>query len=417
MANLLIVDDEITTQLVLQDLLESEGHTVWVADNGQQGWDLAQKHLPNLIVCDWVMPGLDGLELCRRVKAHSLLETTFFILLTARENLDDRVCGLDAGADDFIAKPLEAEELLARVRAGLRLHQLNQQLQQSLQDLQATQAQLVHSEKMSSLGRLVGGIAHEINNPISFIYGNLSHVKSYTQTLSGWVRSLRDDASFSREQLLAQLEELDFEFIVEDLDKILNSMKDGSERIRDIVVSLQEFASQDRAGLQEIDIHHSLDLALSMLQPYYLRDDLEQSVKIERNYGEIPTIFGYISPLNQAFFNLLENAIEAVLEKMAIANDPNWSPQVTVKTRPLDSHWLEIEISDTGIGMTSDLQGKMFDPFFTTKPVGRGKGLGLSVSYQIIVKQHGGKLTYRSASQAGSHFYIRLPLKGDLAKA
>lgn len=417
MAHLLIVDDEITTQLVLQDLLESEGHTVWVADNGQQGWELAQKHLPNLIVCDWMMPGLDGLELCRRVKAHKPLETTFFILLTARENLNDRVYGLDAGADDFITKPLEAEELLARVRAGLRLYQLNQQLQQSLQDLQATQAQLVHSEKMSSLGRLVGGMAHEINNPVSFIYGNLSHVKSYTQTLSGWVRSLRDDVSFSREQLLEQLEELDFEFMIEDLDKILNSMKDGSERIRDIVVSLQEFASQDRVGLQAVDVHHSLDLALSMLQPSYLRDDLECSVNIERNYGEIPQVLGYISPLNQAFFNLLENAIEATLEKAAVSEDPNWHPQVTVNTRLLDNRWLEIEICDTGVGIASDLQGKMFDPFFTTKPVGRGKGLGLSVSYQIIVKQHGGKLTYRSAPQEGSHFYVRLPLAGEATQA
>lgn len=412
MARILVVDDDITTQLLLQDLLESEGHEVLVASHGVEGFAQATQHRPNLMVCDWMMPQLDGLELCRRVKQNPQLEATFLILLTARENLSDRVCGLDAGADDFISKPLETEELLARVRAGLRLNHYHQQLSQSLQELQTTQSQLIQSEKMSSLGRLVGGIAHEINNPISFIYGNLAHVEDYTQTLSDLVRSLRDDESFSREQFLERLDELDFDFAVEDLESLLCSMKHGSERIREIVTSLQEFSSKDRQGIHDIDLHHALELSLSMLQPRYTDDNGLRSLDIERQYGELPSVKGHISPINQALFNLLENAIDALLARSQQANSAatSWTPKLAIATRAIDERWVELIISDNGIGIDDQINSKMFDPFFTTKPVGQGKGLGLSVSYQIIVQQHEGQLTYRTSEPDLTHFIVRLPV-------
>ncbi|NMG58618.1 response regulator [Geitlerinema sp. P-1104] len=412
MATILVIDDEITTQLVLQDLLEGEGHDVLMADDGQQGWELASQHGPNLIICDWMMPKINGVDLCRQVKAEPQLEATFFILLTAREHLDDRVCGLNAGADDFISKPIETEELLARVRSGLRLNHLNQQLTQSLHDLQAAQVQLVQSEKMSSLGRLVGGVAHEINNPISFIYGNLSHIKEYTRDISHLIQQIRSDENFSRDQLLGALEDIDFDFVMADLENMLGSMKEGSERIREIVIALREFSSQERSGIHKIDLHHALDLAFSMLQPRLHNAQGRISVMpIEKQYGELPNIEGDIGLINQALFNILENSLDAILRRsQACQQDENWTPKLAISTRSLDSCWVEVEIVDNGVGIDTNLNGKIFDPFFTTKPVGQGKGLGLAVAYQIIVQQHHGQLSYDSQLHQGTHFFMRLPV-------
>ncbi|WP_017661041.1 sensor histidine kinase [Baaleninema simplex] len=416
MTRILAIDDEITTQLLLQDLLESEGHEVLIAEDGQQGWELTLTHRPNLIVCDWMMPQIDGLELCRRIKAEPELEAVFFILLTARENLDDRVRGLDAGADDFISKPIETEELLARVRAGLRLNHLNNQLSRSLQELQAAQAQLVHSEKMSSLGRLVAGIAHEINNPISFIYGNLTYVNEYTSTLSSLVRDVAENPNFSREHFLEQLEDLDINFIVKDIKNVVSSMKDGAERIREIVVSLQEFSSNDRAGLQKIDVCHSLDLALSILE-HRCRDKVSDfTLEIVKNYVELPKIEGYASSLNQVFLGLIDNAIDAVTEAAKTRGD-RWQPKVLIQTCQTPDNWVEVIISDNGNGIQDRIRDKIFDPFFTTKPVGKGKGLGLSIGYQIVVQQHGGQLEYRSQPELGTQFFVRLPLKPNIVEA
>ncbi|MGC9503697.1 sensor histidine kinase [Baaleninema sp.] len=410
MTRILIIDDEITTQLVLQDLLETEGHEVFVADDGQQGWELALEYRPNLMICDWMMPKIDGLDLCRRIKAQPELEAAFFILLTAREHLDDRVRGLDAGADDFISKPIETEELLARVRAGLRLNQLNQELSQSLKELQAAQAQLVHGEKMSSLGRLVAGIAHEINNPISFIYGNLTYVREYSNTLSSLIQNVAKNPNFSRDSFLEQLEDLDINFIVKDMNSVVSSMKDGAERIREIVISLQEFSSSDRAGLQTIDLHHSLDLSLSILE-HRCRDEVgDFSVEIIKNYGEIPKIEGYASSLNQVFLGAIENAIDA-LEEAAIVRERDWKPQLEIRTQKTPENGIEVTISDNGNGIPDAIKDKIFDPFFTTKPVGKGKGIGLSIAYQIVVQQHGGTLEYRSEPESGTQFFVRLPLK------
>ena len=414
MATILVIDDEVTTQMVLQDLLESEGHQVIVANNGRQGSEQASQQHPNLIICDWMMPEMNGIDLCHTIKANPELAATFFILLTAREQIDDRVCGLNAGADDFISKPIETEELLARVRSGLRLNHLNQQLTQSLQDLKDTQVQLVQSEKMSSLGRLVAGVAHEINNPISFIYGNLSHIKEYTHDLSTLIETVRDDDSFSREQLLEALEEIDFDFVTADLEKMLGSMKEGSERIREIVIALREFSSQDRSGVHNIDLHHALDLALSMLSPrVHQAEERASLLTLDKQYGQLSNIQGDIGLINQALFNILENALDAIVEKSRTDPDPDWMPKISLTTRTLDDCWVEIEISDNGVGIDPALNNNVFDPFFTTKPVGQGKGLGLAVAYQIVVQQHQGQLSYDSELNQGTRFVIHLPISQE----
>lgn len=428
MAKILVVDDDLTVQLFLQDLLESVGHQVCLAEDGETGLMEAIKFQPDVLICDWMMPQMDGLEVCRRVKATSELTTTFFILLTAREQVHDRVKGLDTGADDFLSKPIEPQELLARVRAGLRTRQLmqqlsqtNQQLNQTLQELQQTQAQLVQSAKMSSIGSMVGGIAHEINNPVTFIYGNLRHVQSYAQELLELAHLCKQEGS--REEIQAKLEAIDLNFLLQDLPKVLDSMYAGANRIRSIVQSLMNFTQLNRSEKQEIDIHEGIDNTLSLLQHRLQAEGEVTRIQVIQEYGNLPKVACYGGLLNQVFMNIISNAIdcfESRFAKDALEEDSRYSlagsrenstllPTITIRTQFLNPNWVVIKITDNGPGMNKDVLQKIFDPFFTTKPVGKGTGLGLSISYQIIEKQHDGVLKCFSEPGKGSEFWIQIP--------
>lgn len=413
MAKILVVDDDFTIQLVLQDLLESEGYEVTVAADGSQALELAQRLHPDVIICDWMMPIIDGIELCRRVKAIPELVATFFILLTARGQLSDRVKGLNAGADEFLYKPIEIEELLARVRAGLRSHSLALQLSKTLQELQQTQAQLVQKEKMSSLGQLVAGIAHEINNPVTFIYGNLAYLKSYSTELIELLRLYEQFIPNPPPALRDKIAAFDKDFLIQDLQKVIDSMQNGAERIRQIVLSLQEFAQSDRSGLQLVDIHQCLDKTLGILQ-HRLHFTIEKkspptqetaNIEVIKKYGNLPKIECYAGELNQAFLNILNNAIDVLMQK----EEPE--RYITIQTETVDATSVRIKIADNGSGMSETVKSRIFDPFFTTKPVGSGTGLGLAICYQIIVAQHGGTLECFSEPGAGTEFCIQLPIR------
>ncbi len=414
MANILVVDDDLTVQLVLQDLLESEGHEVTVAPDGSEALELALRLHPDVMICDWMMPVIDGIELCRRVKASPELAATFFILLTAREQLSDRVKGLDAGADEFLSKPIETEELLARVRAGLRSRSLTLQLSKTLQELQQTQAQLVQSEKMSSLGQLVAGIAHEINNPVTFIYGNLAHVESYSAELIELLQLYEELVPNPPAAIRDKLAALDKDFLIQDLQKVIDSMQTGADRIRQIVLSLQDFSRSDRAGWQMVDIHQCLDNTLGLLQHrlHFPASEaaskaLESSgIEAIKKYGNLPEVECYAGELNQAFLNILNNAIDVLSQK-----DKPRSPRITITTEIADATSVRIRIADNGAGMSESVKSRIFDPFFTTKPVGSGTGLGLAICYQIIVAQHGGTLQCFSEPGQGSEFCIQLPTR------
>ncbi|OCR01671.1 hybrid sensor histidine kinase/response regulator [Oscillatoriales cyanobacterium USR001] len=421
MAKILVIDDDITVQIVLQDLLESEGHQVAIAIDGQDGLSQAQQNIPDLIICDWMMPYIDGLEVCRQLKANPELATSFFILLTAREKLDDRVKGLDNGADDFLSKPIETEELLARVRAGLRLRGLTQQLEKTLQDLQQTQSQLVQSEKMSSLGQLVAGIAHEINNPITFIYSNLTHVKNYSSDLISLLQLYQKELKNPSAEILQKQQEIELEFLLEDLFKILSSMRIGSERIQQIVLSLQDFSRTDRSGWQPVDVHVGLDNTILMLQHRLPAREGRPDIKVIKEYGNLPQVECYAGLLNQAFLNIISNGIDA-LEVSGFAcpigenfhkevEKYQFKPTIKISTHVLDDTRILIKIIDNGMGMSEAIKARIFDPFFTTKPVGEGTGLGLSISYQIVVQQHKGELKCISESGVGTEFWIEIPIR------
>lgn len=423
MAKILVVDDDFTVQLILQDLLESVGHQVCLAEDGETGLKEAINFQPDVMICDWMMPQMDGLEVCRRVKATPELTTTFFILLTAREQVDDRVKGLDTGADDFLSKPIETQELLARVRAGLRTRQLmqqlsqtNQQLNQTLQELQQTQAQLVQSAKMSSIGSMVGGIAHEINNPVTFIYGNLRHVQNYAQELLELAHLCKQEGS--REEIEAKLEAIDLNFLLQDLPKVLDSMYAGANRIRSIVQSLMNFTQLNRSEKQAIDIHEGIDNTLSLLQHRLQVEGEVTKIQVVKEYGNLPKVECSGGLLNQVFMNIISNAIDALEDDIryslaGIGDKSTFIPTITIRTQFLNSNLAVIQIADNGPGMNKDVLPKIFDPFFTTKPVGKGTGLGLSISYQIIEKQHGGVLKCFSEPGKGSEFWVQIPTEQE----
>jgi predicted ATPase/signal transduction histidine kinase/tRNA A-37 threonylcarbamoyl transferase component Bud32 len=296
-------------------------------------------------------------------------------------------------------------------RQTLSLNQKAQDLEQTLQKLQRTQAQLIHSEKMSSLGQLVAGIAHEINNPINFIHGNIIHTRSYLADLLDLLTLYQQEYPQPTPAIQGKNEEIDLNFLIEDLTKVLTSMQTGSDRIREIVQSLRNFSRLDEAEFKDVDIHSWIDSALLILQHRLNNDDPEREITIVKEYGQIPLVNCYPSALNQVFMNILNNAIDA-LQKTGKTSDEEGYKKPTIILRSfLDhSHNLVLSIADNGIGIEPSVINKIFDPFFTTKPVGSGTGLGLSISYSIIVEKHHGQLTCLSTPGDGTEFIIKLPI-------
>lgn len=415
MAKILAVDDDITVQIILQELLESEGHEVLLADDGEAALRKTQNLQPDLIICDWMMPKLDGLEVCRRIKADPQLATIFLILLTIREQVADRVQGLDSGADDFLSKPIEPSELQARVRSGLRLRQLNQQLSQALHHLKQTQSQLVQSEKMSSLGQMIAGIAHEINNPVTFIHGNLSHIEDYTEDLLDLVECYQQEYPNPSPHLQDKITDVNLDFLSQDFPKVLASMKIGTERLRELVLSLRKFSRLDEAERKPVDLHEGIESALFLVQHRLLNSARQPWIKIIKEYGNLPPFECYPGQLNQVFLHIINNAIDAFERDKEKEQDnsyfPQTSPTIKIQTTVQNNYQVIIRIIDNATGIAERVKPRIFDPFFTTKPVGQGRGLGLSIAHQIVVNQHGGELDCLSQLDVGTEMIIKLPFK------
>jgi two-component system NtrC family sensor kinase len=312
---------------------------------------------------------------------------------------------------------LEAYNLNLEFKVEERTQELNvrnSKLQNLIEELQRTQTRLVQAEKMSSLGQLVAGVAHEINNPVNFIYGNLSHVQTYANDLMELVELYLRLYPHSLPEIAIKTEEIDLEFLQEDLPKILNSMKMGTERIRQIVLSLRNFSRSDEAEFKAVDIHEGIESTLLILQ-YRLKAKAERpEIQVVRDYGNLPLVECYAGQLNQVFMNILANAIDAIEESnfnrtyQEIQTDPTF---ITIRTSVTDSQQVKIIIADNGIGMPPEVAERIFEPFFTTKPIGKGTGMGMSISYQIITEQHGGTLHCNSDAGAGTEFVIEIPIQ------
>ncbi|MDC0834185.1 ATP-binding protein [Geitlerinema sp. CS-897] len=288
--------------------------------------------------------------------------------------------------------------------AADRAQQQAQQLQAALQELQQAQTHLVQSEKMSSLGQMVAGVAHEINNPVNFINGNLSHACDYIQDLLGLIVLYRQRYPNADEDIEDFLDEIDLDFLNHDLPKLLSSMQVGIDRIRAIVQSLRNFSRIDRDSTQPTDLHEGLDSTLLILNHRIKAKGGRPEVKIERHYGDLPLVDCFAGQLNQVFVNIIANAIDAMEE----AGIPQ--PTISLGTEFRDDRWAVIQIADNGPGMDEDVAKQIYDPFFTTKALGKGTGLGLAISRQVVVDKHGGRLDCRSQPGKGTQFEIWLPL-------
>ena len=295
-----------------------------------------------------------------------------------------------------------------------RLEKAIKELQKTLEKLHQTHAQLLQTEKMSSLGQMVGGVAHEINNPVNFIYGNLDFTSEYTKQLLRLIELYQQHYPEPKTEIEEYIEDIDLEFLKEDTSKIISSMKVGATRIRQIVQSLRNFSRLDEAELKTVDIHEGLDSTLLILSNRLTSLSNDSDIQVIKNYGQLPLIDCYPGKLNQVLINLLNNAIDSINEynqQQIFTKIKNHPRQIKISTRVLDHDWVEISIADNGIGIKSEINQKIFDPFFTTKPIGKGTGLGLYVSYQIIVEKHQGKLSYISRSNHSTEFIIQIPIR------
>ena len=289
---------------------------------------------------------------------------------------------------------------LARQTLEQRVDERTQELQAALQDLKQTQVQLIQTEKMSSLGQLVSGVAHEINNPINFIYGNLTYANEYTLQLFKLLELYQQQYPTPTNVIRDQLEVIDFDFIRADLPKVLSSMNMGTERIRKIVLSLRNFSRLDEAEMKAVDIHEGIDNTLLILN-----HRLKQGIEVSKKFDDLPLVPCYPAQLNQVFMNILANAIDVLLSE-----DTQPTKRIVIQTQKVAHNQIWVRIWNNGSGIPVDIRDKLFDPFFTTKPVGQGTGLGLSICYQIVEK-HSGRIEVISEPGQGTEFAIALPIQ------
>lgn len=432
MSNLiLIVDDTPTNLEVVSETLNDAGFDIAIATSGERALQQVERRQPDLILLDIMMPGIDGFETCKRLKANPKTCDIPIIFMTALADTDSKVQALELGAVDYITKPFHEKEVLARVRTHLQLYRLTQNLEsqvaQKTAALQTSQLQLIQSEKMSALGNLVAGIAHEINNPVGFVAGNIEYVVEYTEKLFNIIDLFQRKFPNPDQDLEEIIEANELDYIYQDFPKLLDSMQQGIERIHHISKSLRIFARSDTDYRQAFNLHEGLDSTLLILQHRLKANDSRPAIAVVKKYGDLPLVECFPGQLNQVFMNILANAIDALDEASLGRNGtPEEDPYncITIQTE-LENKTGEtgngktpsipqvtIRITDNGVGMTDQVKQRAFDHLFTTKAVGKGTGLGLAIVRQIVVEKHGGAIAVNSTLGQGTEFVIKLPIKG-----
>jgi two-component system, NtrC family, sensor kinase len=565
--DILIVEDDFISRNILKKMLVEMGHTVIEAEDGEKGWEILKSENVKIVISDWMMPGMNGLDLCKKIRSESFKEYIYVIMLTAKDRRDDLMEVFSAGADDYIPKPFDPEELRARVMTGLRvihleerhnhlahtliesrnklgivldslreeivsldrdmriisvnkafaqrykcepselagqesskqllarcdfmgnesircliadtfskatahktmfsgkdvegnpvyhqiqclpvkddsgevfkvivvsqdvteerhkteeIHNLNEQLmatsakveaqnaelKNTLKRLEDTQAHMIQSEKMASIGQLAAGVAHEINNPTGFVSSNLKTLLDYQQDIAdlidryhelstklqnngnfnGLPQDIRDDI----QKLESFEDEIDIKYIMEDINDLIGDCREGTDRIKKIVLDLKDFAHPGEDKIQTLDINSGLESTLNVVN-----NEIKYKATVQKDFGEIPAIKGYPQQLNQVFMNILVNAAQAIEKK----------GEIVIRTSQVEDQ-VEIKISDTGSGIAPENLQKIFDPFFTTKDVGKGTGLGMNIAYNIVKKHHG-TIEVDSEIGKGTNFTIRIPV-------
>ena len=404
---ILIVDDESAIRELFASSL-GDNYECATAASADEALALLATRIFALVISDMMMPGRNGVELLREVKAR--YPETAVIMISGVDRPQRVRDALRVGAFDYLIKPCDLDvltlsveralerRLLQRTAASYKAHLENQnvELANSKTELERLQGQLVHTEKMASLGQLSAGIAHELNNPAGFIYGNVDILRDYIIDLERILR-VYDEIDLPPEaaSLVASLKaEVNYERLLADLSSIIADCREGAQRICDVVKNLRLFSRLDEADLKKIDIHEGLDSTLRLLSRYYSAGP----IVLRRDYADLPLVYCYAGQLNQVWMNLLGNAAQAV----------GAEGEVSISTR-MEGDWISVAITDTGAGIAEEHLARIFDPFFTTKPVGEGTGLGLAISYGII-ERHGGAITVMSEVGSGTTFTVKIPV-------
>lgn len=423
-AKILVVDDTPANLEVITETLSSVGYTVATAISGERALKRLNVQIPDLILLDVQMPGMDGFETCHQLKSDPSTASIPVIFITALSDIGSIVRGFSLGAVDYINKPFQELELLTRVKTHLQLSSLTQslekrvaertiELQTALEQLQQSRLQLVQHEKMSALGNLVAGIAHEINNPIGFLNGSVGNVEDYVRDLLDHLALYQQHCPQTVASIRDHAEEIDLEFLSDDLPTVLRSMQEAIDRIKTISTSLRTFSRTDAEYKVSADLHEGIDSTLMILKYRLKADEHRPAIHVIQDYGELPSIECFPGQLNQVFMNILANAID-VFDEMALTSswdDLQDTPQsITIQTALVASAMVEIRIRDNGKGMPEAVKAKIFDHLFTTKDVGKGTGLGLAIAHQIVVEKHNGSLEVQSEVGRGTEFLIRLPI-------
>jgi signal transduction histidine kinase len=413
---ILIVDDTPTNLDVISEALSNAGFDVAIATSGERALQQIDRKLPDLILLDIMMPGIDGFETCRRLKANQRTCDIPIIFMTALVDADSKVRALELGAVDYVTKPFYEQEVLARVKTHLQLRQLTQMLQHQVEqktlELQASQLQLIQGEKMSALGQLVAGVAHEINNPVGFIRGNLRYAEEYIKDLLHLVDVYQQNYPQPIKEVQQEIEAIELDYLRKDWPKLMQSLQTGIHRIQDISNSLRTFSRADSDCPVLFDIHEGIDSTILILKHRLKANESRPNIEIIKKYGQLQPVECYAGQLNQVFMNILVNAIDAIEESnqsksfQEIQASHN---RISIQTSQTKNH-ATICIQDNGIGMSEEVKQKIFKYLFTTKEVGKGTGLGLAIARQIVEEKHGGRIEVNSTIGQGTEFIIQIPL-------
>ncbi|MEH2066897.1 MAG: ATP-binding protein [Nostoc sp.] len=413
---ILLIDDQVIIGEAISRIIANETDISFnYFNDSTQAIHKAIAIEPTVILLDLIMPDIDGLMLLRWFRSHPSTRDIPIIMLSSKEEPKLKAEAFAEGANDYLIKLPDAIELIARIRyhskaynnlkalstATVNAKLQAQELEDTVRKLQTTQVQLIQTEKMSSLGRMVAGLAHEINNPINFIHGNFNYLHEHIHSLLSLIQFYQKEYPEAQKIILDEIGEIDLDFLIDDFQKILVSMRLGTDRIKEIVLSLKNFSRLDESEKKAVNIHEGIESTL-----FLLNHRLKPKIEVIKEYAHLPLVECYPAQLNQVFLNVINNAIDSLLEDL----NYQYQKQIIIRTEVTDLETIKVKIIDNGSGIAPEIQSKIFDPFFTTKPVNKGTGLGLAISYQIIEKHHG-RIYVKSQLGNGAEFIIEIPIR------
>jgi len=399
---IVFADDDIVARKLVLKLLTDLDFNILIAEDGIEAWRLLRTSGARILVTDWEMPGMSGIDLCRKIRSEHAESYIYVILVAGKSRIEDTILGLKAGADDYLVKPLDAGELKARLRTGLRIINLEDKYKKA-------SVQLLHVEKMASVGQLAAGVAHEINNPTGFVSSNMKTLANYQKDISTLILMYKDFANHihpllekdptsqtwkSLQAIQAFEKEMDLDYLIQDIDDLIRESSEGLDRIKKIVMDLKDFAHPGEDVMQEADVNDCIRSTLNVI-----RNEIKYKASVTLSLGNLPPLICFPQQLNQVFINMIINSVQAITSPMG---------EIMITTDTVDD-CIRIRIRDNGCGIEKKNQSKIFDPFFTTKDVGKGTGLGMNVTYNIIKKHHG-YIELWSEPGKGTEFTITLPV-------